>query len=617
MKTKMDLTCPNCNASFEADYSPQIDAVAFPNLVQSVIAGTLNMFACPKCGRRFFQKVPCVYWHENWVGVVLEMGSQISAEDAIRRSNHLLYITQPERRNLPSEARILGNWDDLVTLLQNPQSGAYAQQLADLAFRSWVEETTILVSISDAFLKAEMPEYAFWVYAFMINYIPDLYFNSAVQEILAITALEAGNKLLPLSNNGQSVEQELERIEQRAGSLIPNVDRSERYNLVWYIPVPPDSDGLIELKTSIIDKPVSPFEQALGRFLTIFLIFQAQKLLPSEDEEIESFRPLITQLFLQSWEKISRKEQLDLEKLSKQLVGSSLINDSKLPLKDERNTGMPAQKTSEQWRDEGDTLRELHRYEEALFAYEQAIRLDSDDVDAYINKGNIFGRLQQYEEALAAYTQAVRVDPNSALAYYNQGYALHLCGRYKEALVSYDHAIRLDPSDTGFLINKGSALSDLQLHKEALATYEQAISIDPNCISAYYNKGQTLGTLERYQEAVIAFDQVIRLDPYMQAAYRQKGGALSQLQHYKEALSAYEQAVYLDSKDFAAVTMKGFTLWTLGRRKEALVAFEAALRLNSNDASLHQAKGTLLEELGRSREARQAYTLARKLGYHE
>jgi tetratricopeptide (TPR) repeat protein len=34
------------------------------------------------------------------------------------------------------------------------------------------------------------------------------------------------------------------------------------------------------------------------------------------------------------------------------------------------------QKTTQQWLDEGDSLYDLKRYEEALAAYEQAIRLD-------------------------------------------------------------------------------------------------------------------------------------------------------------------------------------------------------------------------------------------------
>src|SRR6266852_5244566 len=121
MNIKAALTCPDCNTPFEIDYSPQIDAATFPELEQSVIAGTLNEYACPQCGQKSRLKGPYVYWREDWVGVVLEMGPRIPAEEAIRQSNHLLQITQPKRDKLPSEVRVLGSWDDLAYILQNPE----------------------------------------------------------------------------------------------------------------------------------------------------------------------------------------------------------------------------------------------------------------------------------------------------------------------------------------------------------------------------------------------------------------------------------------------------------------------------------------------------------------
>ncbi len=61
-------------------------------------------------------------------------------------------------------------------------------------------------------------------------------------------------------------------------------------------------------------------------------------------------------------------------------------------------------KTKEEWIREGNALNGLKRYEEALAAYEQAIRLDPNYVHAYNGKGNALSDLKRYEEALAALT---------------------------------------------------------------------------------------------------------------------------------------------------------------------------------------------------------------------
>jgi tetratricopeptide (TPR) repeat protein len=100
-------------------------------------------------------------------------------------------------------------------------------------------------------------------------------------------------------------------------------------------------------------------------------------------------------------------------------------------------------KTKQEWFDEGNALRDLKRYEEALAAYEQAIRLDPNYAVAYGNKGNALRSLKRYEEAVAACEQAIRLDPNEAGAYHNKGNALDKLTRSKEAQQCYEKARQL------------------------------------------------------------------------------------------------------------------------------------------------------------------------------
>src|SRR5258708_10945607 len=101
-------------------------------------------------------------------------------------------------------------------------------------------------------------------------------------------------------------------------------------------------------------------------------------------------------------------------------------------------------KTKEEWLKEGATLRDLKRYEEALAACEQAIRLDPNFAKAYNGKGAALNDLKRYEEALAAYEQAIRLDPNFAFAYENKGDVLRDLKRYKEAEQAFEKARQLE-----------------------------------------------------------------------------------------------------------------------------------------------------------------------------
>src|SRR5260221_721836 len=196
-------------------------------------------------------------------------------------------------------------------------------------------------------------------------------------------------------------------------------------------------------------------------------------------------------------------------------------------------------KTKEEWIREGNALNGLKRYEEALAAYEQAIRLDPNYTYAYLFKGNALSDLKRYEEALAAYEQAIRLDPDHTYYYYSKGNALSDLKRYEEALAAYEQAIHLDPDDADYYHNKGNALSDLKRYEEALAAYEQAIRLDPDDADYYHNKGIALNELKRHEEALAAYEQAIRLDPNYTYANYAKGFDLNELKRSKKSQQTF------------------------------------------------------------------------------
>ncbi len=169
-------------------------------------------------------------------------------------------------------------------------------------------------------------------------------------------------------------------------------------------------------------------------------------------------------------------------------------------------------KGSEGWLDEAKTHLNAKRYEEALVACEQAIRLDPNDAWAYNIKGATLFSLQRYQEALVAVERAIYLDPSYAPAYTNKGGVLNNLKRYEEALATHEQAIRLDPNDAWAYTNKGIALNNLKRYEEVLAACEQAIRLDPNNAVAYDNKGNALQKLGREKEAERAFAKARQLE---------------------------------------------------------------------------------------------------------
>jgi tetratricopeptide (TPR) repeat protein len=159
-------------------------------------------------------------------------------------------------------------------------------------------------------------------------------------------------------------------------------------------------------------------------------------------------------------------------------------------------------KTKGQWRDEGLEHRKAKHYEEALAAYDQAIRLDPKYALVYVNKGNLLQEdLQRSEEALSAYDQAIKLDQQLDIAHNGRGNALWGLKRHEEALVAYDQVLKLNPQFALAHNGRGNALKDLQRYEEALAAYDQALKLNPQYALAYNNKAISLDALGRKQEA--------------------------------------------------------------------------------------------------------------------
>lgn len=80
--------------------------------------------------------------------------------------------------------------------------------------------------------------------------------------------------------------------------------------------------------------------------------------------------------------------------------------------------------TADEWKEKGDNLETLGRYDEAIDAYKKAIAIDPDDKASWNNMGNALDDLGRYNEAIEAYDQALKIDPNYTEAKDNRDYVV-------------------------------------------------------------------------------------------------------------------------------------------------------------------------------------------------
>jgi tetratricopeptide (TPR) repeat protein len=91
-------------------------------------------------------------------------------------------------------------------------------------------------------------------------------------------------------------------------------------------------------------------------------------------------------------------------------------------------------------------------YEEAMSAYVQALEINPDYMDAYVNLGLVYYRLGKYSKAVDAYKNALRINPANPSVCNKLGAAYVILGEYPLALDAFKQSIKIDPrsSDTHF-----------------------------------------------------------------------------------------------------------------------------------------------------------------------
>lgn len=124
-------------------------------------------------------------------------------------------------------------------------------------------------------------------------------------------------------------------------------------------------------------------------------------------------------------------------------------------------------KSKKDWLDEGIILRNLKRYEYALEAFEQALRLDTNYLEAYQEKGMALFELEHYDYALEAFEQALHLRPNHVALSIVKGQTLNALERYEDALIVFEQVIRLDPNIASAYTGRDRALQQLGISRKA------------------------------------------------------------------------------------------------------------------------------------------------------
>lgn len=156
--------------------------------------------------------------------------------------------------------------------------------------------------------------------------------------------------------------------------------------------------------------------------------------------------------------------------------------------------------------------------EEAIVAFEAALRLDPRNGAAHNGLGSLLNAAGRYAEALPHAEAAVAADPDNGRYLYTRGLVRAEHGRFDEAVADFDRAIAAFPDMTYAYLERSAAKLSLDDWTGAEADWELARKSDPSLIWTHWYPAMGDFIAGNYSGAAEALDRVAADQPDFLAA---------------------------------------------------------------------------------------------------
>jgi tetratricopeptide (TPR) repeat protein/S1-C subfamily serine protease len=265
------------------------------------------------------------------------------------------------------------------------------------------------------------------------------------------------------------------------------------------------------------------------------------------------------------------------------------------------------------WYGKGLALFELREHQPAMEALQQAINTlpKREDLKKFhssiLQRQSVFYRFlgdfstsagrerearENYEQALTVINQAISLLPNNPNYYNEKCGVLSELKRYDEGLAAINQAIDLAPR-AAWYGNRGNIYINQQKYELALADYNKAILLNPNLAGAYYNRGVLYRLQEKYDLALADWNKAIEINPNFAEAYVNRGALYYDLQKYELALADWNKAIKINPNLAQAYYNRGLLYHNQQKYELALADWNKAIKINPNLAQAYYNRGLL------------------------
>lgn len=165
------------------------------------------------------------------------------------------------------------------------------------------------------------------------------------------------------------------------------------------------------------------------------------------------------------------------------------------------------------WNNKGFCLAKMHLYKEAYATYKTALdHCGKDSFEILCNLAATLVGLKAYKEALYYFDRALQINSEDHLLLNNVAMCLAEQERYDLALQCYEKALRYAPDEPAYLHNKGICLTRMKRYKEAQNCFEEVIKHKPDNNAAWSELAAVHLAQGDTEKALFCFNKAMGLE---------------------------------------------------------------------------------------------------------
>jgi tetratricopeptide (TPR) repeat protein len=223
-------------------------------------------------------------------------------------------------------------------------------------------------------------------------------------------------------------------------------------------------------------------------------------------------------------------------------------------------------------------------YEGVIVSCQEAVRADPDDYWALEKLGRSFAALHRTNDAIRAFQQAISIQPRLGPSYLGLGQLLETLGRTSEAQSNFQLALQNRVLLKNELTELAAFCQNRGWHQAALTNFLDALRMDPTDASLHFSAGQILIALQHTNEARHHYAEAMQLNPNLAVTRFLLGLQLGRQGNAAAAAEHFREAIQLMPDLLEARVNLGIALLKQGKKAEAKMQFEEVLRRNPTNA---------------------------------